>query len=109
MIVADLLAIDEHSFTIAFEGESPLPGLYYSIEGIGLSFLAGRLVWTRSGRAGLFFKHPVHQSVLKGIRPSMTGKIRVGLRPIPTGPASDEKDRTMPTSGDSRRNPRPRF
>lgn len=98
-IVADLLAIDEHSFTVAFQGPSLEPGLYYSIDGIGLDFLAGKLVWTRAGRAGLFFRHPIHQSVLQEIQPLIGGKIQIGLRRVPTSPAPDAAGANGSNSG----------
>jgi hypothetical protein len=49
------------------EGELAI-GEIYLMQGMGLSFCAGRIAWMRGTEFGLFFKNPIHQDSLRRLR-----------------------------------------
>ena len=76
-----VLDADERAATIECRGRLSI-GKNYLIEAHGLRFLAGKVMWIRQGRAGLFFRQTLHPGTLERLRPSPTQSAAVSLRPV---------------------------
>jgi hypothetical protein len=81
-ISAVVLDADPRAATIECNGRLTV-GMNYLVEAHGLKFLAGKIMWVRGGRAGLFFRHSIHPDTLDRLRPSPTQSAVILLRRVP--------------------------
>ena len=64
--------VDAHSCVLELRDGHVTAKNAYLLEGGGIRFLAGRVMWVRGSKAGLFFKNPIHQQSLDRLRRTMS-------------------------------------
>lgn len=69
---AVLTAVEAHGCVLELrEGQVTAKNVYL-LEGGGIRFLAGRVMWVCGSKAGLFFKNPIHQDSVDCLRRTMS-------------------------------------
>ena len=68
---AVITEIEAHSCVLELREGHVTPKNVYTLEGRGVRFLAGRVMWVHQSTAGLFFKNPIHQHSLNSLRRQM--------------------------------------
>jgi hypothetical protein len=79
---AYVLDADVNALTIEFREDRPSVGMRYMVGGFGQQFLAGKVMWVRGSKAGLFFQPPLQPDALHRLRTSPTEMLKISLRPL---------------------------
>lgn len=71
-----LVEIEPHSCVLQLREGSLVRNQVYLLEGGGLTFLAGKVMWIRAAQTGLFFKQAIHPDSLDLLRAHIAGSAR---------------------------------
>jgi hypothetical protein len=69
---AVLTEVEAHSCVLELLDGHVTAKNVYMLEGRGIRFLAGRVMWVHGSKAGLFFKNAIHQHSLDRLRRRMS-------------------------------------
>lgn len=60
--------VEAHSCVVDISEGHVSEGVVYSLQGCGVSFLAGTVMRVRGRKASIFFKHPIHSQTMDRLR-----------------------------------------
>lgn len=67
-VCAKFCAVEPNSCVLEIMSGYIEPGRHYSFQGIGLPFLAGKVMWVRGRKAGMFFKYGLHRTAVQHVK-----------------------------------------
>ena len=80
-IASVVLDVEPCSCTVRIQSGQVTVQQTYLLDGRNLNFLAGKVMWARGSKAGLFFKHPLQAQALECLRRGISSGVDHGREP----------------------------